>query len=128
MALTVITVGGDGTFSSSAAHAGLHDGQFEPLHGHTFTVTLRLHGEPDQTGMVCDFSVIKAALVSLNSDRPRSLFVMGFQGTGDDTISQNSLSRATRFSGALPAMMAALMAPIEMPATQAGSKSKWHSA
>jgi 6-pyruvoyl-tetrahydropterin synthase len=64
MTLTVITVGGDGTFAFSAAHAGLHDGQFEPLHGHSFTVTLRLHGEPDQTGMVCDFSVIKAALAA----------------------------------------------------------------
>jgi 6-pyruvoyl-tetrahydropterin synthase len=40
MTLTVITVGGDGTFAFCAAHAGLHDGQFEPLHGHSFTVTL----------------------------------------------------------------------------------------
>ena len=64
MTLTMITVGGDGTFAFSAAHAGLHDGQFEPLHGHSFTVTLRLNGEPDQTGMICDFSVIKAALAA----------------------------------------------------------------
>jgi 6-pyruvoyl-tetrahydropterin synthase len=62
MTLTMITVGGGGTFAFSAAHAGLHDGQFEPLHGHSFTVTLRLHGEPDETGMVCDFSTVKAAL------------------------------------------------------------------
>ena len=41
---------------------------------------------------------IRAALVSLNSERPRSPLVTGFQGTGADTISQNSLSRATRFS------------------------------
>ena len=34
MPLTVITVGGDGKFAFSAAHAGLHDGEFEPLHGH----------------------------------------------------------------------------------------------
>ncbi len=53
---------------------------------------------------------------------------MGFQGTGDDTISQNSLSRSTRFSRGLPAMIAALMAPIEMPAIHSGSKSWWHSA
>jgi 6-pyruvoyl-tetrahydropterin synthase len=65
MTLTMITVGGDGTFAFSAAHAGLHNGQFEPLHGHSFTVTLRLHGEPDQTEMVCDFSVIKAALAAV---------------------------------------------------------------
>jgi 6-pyruvoyl-tetrahydropterin synthase len=58
----VITVGGDGRFVFSAAHAGLHDGQFEPLHGHSFTVALRLHGDLDQGGMVCDFGVVKAAL------------------------------------------------------------------
>jgi len=65
MTLTVITVGGDGTFAFSAAHAGLHDGQFEPLHGHSFTVTLRLHGDLDEAGMVCDFSTIKAALAAV---------------------------------------------------------------
>jgi 6-pyruvoyl-tetrahydropterin synthase len=62
MPLTVITIGGDGTFAFSAAHAGLHDGEFEPLHGHSFTVTLRLHGEMDHAGMVCDFTGAKAAL------------------------------------------------------------------
>src|SRR5581483_3883136 len=62
MTSTMITVGGDGAFAFSAAHAGLHDGQFEPLHGHSFTVALRLHGEPDETGMVCDFSTVKTAL------------------------------------------------------------------
>jgi 6-pyruvoyl-tetrahydropterin synthase len=61
----MIAVGGDGTFAFSAAHAGLHDGQFEPLHGHSFTVTLRLHGEPDLTGMVCDFGAVKAALAAV---------------------------------------------------------------
>ena len=64
MALTMITVGGDGTFAFSAAHAGLHGGQFEPLHGHSFTVTLRLHGEPDEAGMVCDFTGAKKALAA----------------------------------------------------------------
>ena len=65
MALTVITVGGDGTFAFSAAHAGLHGGQFEPLHGHSFTVTLRLHGDLDQAGMVCDFSAVKETLATV---------------------------------------------------------------
>jgi len=65
MGLTVITVGGDGMFSFCAAHAGLHDGQFEPLHGHSFTVTLRVHGETDAAGMVCDFSVVKTALAAV---------------------------------------------------------------
>ena len=36
------------------------------------------------------------------------------------TVSQNSRSRSTRLSGALPAMIAALIAPIEIPATQFG--------
>lgn len=64
-AQTVITIGGDGKFAFSAAHAGLHAGEFEPLHGHSFTVTLRLHGEPDETGMVCDFSDVKNALAQV---------------------------------------------------------------
>ena len=34
--------------------------------------------------------------------------------------SQNCRSLATRSPGALPAMIAALIAPIEMPATQSG--------
>ena len=34
--------------------------------------------------------------------------------------SQKARSFSTRWSGALPAMMAALIAPIEMPATQSG--------
>jgi 6-pyruvoyl-tetrahydropterin synthase len=63
--LTVITIGGSGKFAFSAAHAGLHDGEFEPLHGHSFTVTLRLHGEPDKTGMVCDFTEAKNALAGV---------------------------------------------------------------
>jgi hypothetical protein len=36
------------------------------------------------------------------------------------TVSQNSRSRSTRLSGALPAMIAELIAPIEIPATQFG--------
>ena len=71
---------------------------------------------------------ISAALVSLNSERARSPGVTGFHGTGDDTISQNSLSRPTRFSGSLPAMIAALIAPIEMPAIHSGSNPARHSA
>ena len=51
-----------GPFEFSAAHAGLHDGQFEPLHGHTYTAGLRLHGEPGAAGMVADFTLIKTAL------------------------------------------------------------------
>lgn len=60
---TSITIGGDGTFAFSAAHAGLHDGEFEPLHGHSYAVTLRLHGRIDEkSGMLCDFTSVKKAL------------------------------------------------------------------
>jgi 6-pyruvoyl-tetrahydropterin synthase len=62
---TMITIGGCGSFVFSAAHAGLHDGQFEPLHGHTFTVTLRLHGDIGETGMLADFRTVKEALTAV---------------------------------------------------------------
>jgi hypothetical protein len=39
-----------------------------------------------------------------------------------DTVRQKSLSRATRALGAFPAMMAPLIAPIDVPATQSGTK------
>lgn len=57
-----ITIGGTGPFQFSAAHAGLHDGEFEPLHGHTFTVTVRLRGDLDGCGMLADFHAVKKAL------------------------------------------------------------------
>jgi len=41
--------------------------------------------------------------------------------TLDDTRFQNSRMRSTRCSGGLPAISAALMAPIDTPATQCGS-------
>ncbi|MGH3710726.1 MAG: 6-pyruvoyl trahydropterin synthase family protein [Pseudonocardiaceae bacterium] len=59
--LTTVLVG-RGEFDFSAAHAGLHDGEFEPLHGHTFQVTLRLLGIPGDDGMLLDFGEIKTAL------------------------------------------------------------------
>lgn len=59
-----IEVGG-GPFVFSAAHAGLHSGEFEPLHGHTFTVTVALTGELNDAGMVTDFSVVKNALADV---------------------------------------------------------------
>lgn len=60
--MTVTVEISGGPFQFSAAHAGLHDGQFEPLHGHTYTVGLRLHGEPGASGMLTDFTLIKNAL------------------------------------------------------------------
>jgi 6-pyruvoyl-tetrahydropterin synthase len=51
-----------GPFQFSAAHSGLHDGQFEPLHGHTCTPSLRLHGQVAGSGMLTDFRLVKDAL------------------------------------------------------------------
>ncbi|MGH3568325.1 MAG: 6-pyruvoyl trahydropterin synthase family protein [Pseudonocardia sp.] len=53
---------GRGEFGFSAAHAGVHDGELEPLHGHTYQVTLRLAGILGDDGMLIDFGEIKAAL------------------------------------------------------------------
>jgi 6-pyruvoyl-tetrahydropterin synthase len=46
-------------FGFNAAHIALYNGEVEPLHGHTFQVTLRVSGEPDTSGMVAQFSEIK---------------------------------------------------------------------
>jgi 6-pyruvoyl-tetrahydropterin synthase len=59
-----IEIGG-GPFVFSAAHAGLHAGEFEAMHGHTFIVTVALTGELDGAGMVTDFSVVKDALAEV---------------------------------------------------------------
>jgi 6-pyruvoyl-tetrahydropterin synthase len=54
-------VGGAG-WDFNAAHTGLHDGVFEPLHGHTYQVTLTACGAPDEAGIVVDFGVLKQQL------------------------------------------------------------------
>ena len=62
------------------------------------------------------------ALASFKVSRaPRS---EGATGAANDelTSSQNSRSRATRVPTTLPTINAALIAPIEMPATQLGSR------
>jgi hypothetical protein len=43
-------------FGFYAAHIAVNNGEVEPLHGHTFQVTLRVSGEPDTSGMVAQFS------------------------------------------------------------------------
>jgi 6-pyruvoyl-tetrahydropterin synthase len=63
-AMMTIEIGG-GPFVFPAAHTGLHDGQFEPLHGHTFTVTARLSGNLDDAGMLADFQHVKRALAEV---------------------------------------------------------------
>lgn len=52
------SVGGVG-WDFNAAHTGLHDGVLEPLHGHTYQVTLTVWGVPDDAGMVADFRLLK---------------------------------------------------------------------
>ena len=52
----------------------------------------------------------------------------GHHAVGAVISSQKLRNCATRFSGALPAMIAALIAPIEMPATQSGRYSEEASA
>src|SRR5437763_7774138 len=49
-------------FGFYAAHIALYNGAVEPLHGHTFQVTLRVSGEPDTSGIVAEFSEIKPAM------------------------------------------------------------------
>lgn len=49
-------------FGFYAAHIALYRGEVEPLHGHTFQVSLRVSGEPDASGMVAEFSEIKPAM------------------------------------------------------------------
>ncbi|CUU60995.1 6-pyruvoyltetrahydropterin/6-carboxytetrahydropterin synthase [Parafrankia irregularis] len=56
-----IQVGGD-RFVFSAAHAALHDGHLEPLHGHSYVPTVLLSGEVDTAGIVVDFGIVEKAL------------------------------------------------------------------
>jgi 6-pyruvoyltetrahydropterin/6-carboxytetrahydropterin synthase len=49
-------------FGFYCAHIALYDGEVEPLHGHTFQVTLRVSGEPNASGMVTEFSEIKPVM------------------------------------------------------------------
>ncbi|MBG0818462.1 6-carboxytetrahydropterin synthase [Planomonospora sp. ID82291] len=62
MSSLLIEIGGEAGFVFSAAHAGIHDGQMEPLHGHTFSAGARLFGTADPAGMVVDFHVVKAGM------------------------------------------------------------------
>lgn len=56
-----VEIGGS-DFRFCAAHTGLHGGEFEPLHGHTYVPVLALNGMTDAAGMVLDFRTVKAAL------------------------------------------------------------------
>jgi hypothetical protein len=50
----------------------------------------------------------------------RSFSVSGKEGAGVPTSAQNVFSRSTRVSGALPAMIAEVIAPADAPITQSG--------
>ncbi|MGH3898892.1 MAG: 6-pyruvoyl trahydropterin synthase family protein [Pseudonocardiaceae bacterium] len=68
-------------FGFYAAHIALYNGEVEPLHGHTFQVTLRVSGEPDTSGMVVEFSEIKPARRDAAAPLRRRTLVPG-QGPG----------------------------------------------
>src|SRR5205085_5992293 len=62
----------------------------------------------------------KLAFIWLRRLRVLSLSTGGCQAALEVTCVQNSRRRSTRCLGGLPAMMAALIAPIEIPAIQSG--------
>jgi 6-pyruvoyl-tetrahydropterin synthase len=64
-------------FGFYAAHLALYKGEVEPLHGHTFQITLRVSGEPDTSGMVAEFSDIKPAMRSAVAPLRRRTLVPG---------------------------------------------------
>jgi len=63
-----------------------------------------------------------AALRRLRAMRTGSICSGGTIGIPEETRSQNSRSRSTRLSGELPAINAALIAPIDTPVTQSGAR------
>ena len=100
-----------GPFEFSAAHAGLHDGQFEPLHGHTYTVGLRLHGDAGAAGMLTDFRVIKQALREAIAPLRRRTLMPQHPPGGSCRVEDGQVfieCGATRFS--LPAAHVTLLA------------------
>ncbi len=62
-----------------------------------------------------------AVLIWSSIGRIESIDAGGMNGSCAETRCQNSRRRSTRRSGGLPAISAALMAPIETPATQSGA-------
>ncbi|MEU4607636.1 6-carboxytetrahydropterin synthase [Kribbella sp. NPDC023972] len=77
---TTITIG-HGEFAFSAAHSGVHAGQFERLHGHTYIVELHLTGTLDKDGMIADFAAVKGTLrAALAPLRKRTLFASDTPG------------------------------------------------
>ena len=67
-------------------------------------------------------SITCEALASFSPSRAGMFGAQTGVASEELTSSQNSRSRVTREGAGLPAMIAALIAPIEMPATQVGSR------
>ncbi|MGH3930110.1 MAG: 6-pyruvoyl trahydropterin synthase family protein, partial [Pseudonocardiaceae bacterium] len=78
----------------AARNSGLghHDGEFEPLHGHTFQVTLRLSGNPGDDGMLIDFSEVKAGLREAMAPLRRRTLIPGHAPEVRITSENNTVS------------------------------------
>ncbi len=79
-------------FGFYAAHIALYNGEVEPLHGHTFQVSLRVSGEPDTSGMVAEFSDIKPAMRDAVAPLRRRTLVPGQAPELQITSKNDSLS------------------------------------
>jgi 6-pyruvoyl-tetrahydropterin synthase len=64
-------------FGFYAAHIAVYRGEVEPLHGHTFHVTLRLSGELDTSGTVAEFSKVKPVMRDVVAPLRRRTLVPG---------------------------------------------------
>lgn len=96
--MTTTTDISGGEFVFCAAHTGLHDGEFESLHGHTFTTSVQLTGVPDEDGMLVDFTIVKQALrAALAPLRRKTLFAADSPHTtittGDGQVTVTSATK-----------------------------------
>ncbi len=83
---------GRAEFGFYAAHLAVYDGEVEPLHGHTFHVTLRLSGELDANGMLVEFSEIRAAVREAVAPLRRRTLVPGQAPELEITSTHGTLS------------------------------------
>jgi 6-pyruvoyl-tetrahydropterin synthase len=83
---------GRAEFGFYAAHLALYEGAAEPLHGHTFQVTVRVTGEPDASGMLVGFSGIRAAVRDAVAPLRRRTLVPGQAPELQITREDDSLS------------------------------------
>lgn len=62
---------------SSAHFAQRSNGTSEPIHGHNYTVTVRVQGPIDQLGYVADFVTLKSVLVPITRELNHRLLLSG---------------------------------------------------